>query len=74
MNALNALAIALQGMGYSAALVAAQGLLAVDIIAPLTPSGASGGKVIGKPWRLPVYTPMHARRPRKRRHADMIFL
>jgi hypothetical protein len=74
VSTLNALAIALQGMGYSAALVAAQGLLAIDIIAPLTPSGAGGGKVIGKPWRLPVYTPVHARRPRKRRHADMIFL
>jgi hypothetical protein len=74
VSTLNALAIALQGMGYSAALVAVQGLLAIDIIAPLTPSGSGGGKIIGKPWYLPVYTPVHARRPRKRRHADMIFL
>ena len=72
---MNALAIALQGIGYGASLVAAQGLLALDIILPITPSGAaSGGKAIGKPWLLPVYTPVHARRPRKRRHSDLLFL
>lgn len=70
---LTPLAIALQGMGYGAAMVAVQGLLAVDVAAP-GPSFGGSGKVVGKPWRLPVYTPVHARRPRKRRHADMIFL
>ena len=70
---LTPLAIALQGLGYGAAMVTVQGLLAVDVIAPDLSFGG-GGKAIGKPWRLPVYTPVHARRPRKRRHSDLLFL
>lgn len=44
-------------------------------VPPQTTAFASGGgPAIGRPLRLPVYTPVHARRPRKRRDNDLLFL
>jgi hypothetical protein len=38
------------------------------------PTVGSGGKTIGQPWQWVPFTPVHPRRARKRRHADVLFL
>lgn len=70
---LNALAIALQGFIAPAypMLIALQGMVED---ANTGPTGGSGGKVIGAPWQWVPFNPVRPRRPKKRRHADIVFL
>ena len=64
---LSPLAIALQGIGYGPLLVGVQGFASVDILTP-PPSGG------GMAARFIPFLPVPAKRRRKRRELDLIFL
>ena len=70
---MNALSVALQGLGFGTFAVATQGL-ALEAMTQQTPQAPAGGRVIGSPLAWPTYVPVHPCRPRKRRDADLLFL